>query len=341
MSFPPFANSAYRKELQETARKPGKVVRESGNVDAEFAKGGKLIEAEYYAPMLAHAAMEPPAALAVYRNGKLEAWAATQNPQGARDAIAQALGLKKEDVTVHVTLLGGAFGRKSFPDFAVEAAVLSKKTGKPVKVVWSREDDIKFDVYHSVAAMYMKAALGPDGKPVAWLQRTVFPPIGSTFDASANYSDAGELGLGFTDVPFAIANLRAENGPAKAHVRIGWLRSVANVYHAFGIHSFADELAHAAGRDRVEYFLDVLGPPRMIDLKAQVTLTDNFNYGKPLEQYPVDTGRLRKVAEVVAERSGWAKHKPSKGHGFGFAAHRSFLSYAAAVVEVEVDDKGV
>jgi len=245
-------SEAYRKELQETARKPGKVVRENGNVDAEFAKGGKLIEAEYYAPMLAHAAMEPPAALAVYRDGKVEAWAATQNPQGARDAIAQAVGLKKEDVTVHVTLLGGAFGRKSFPDFAVEAAVLSKKTGKPVKVVWSREDDIKFDVYHSVAAMYMKAALGPDGKPAAWLQRTVFPPIGSTFDASANYSDPGELGLGFTDVPFAIANLRAENGPATAHVRIGWLRSVANVYHAFGIHSFADELAHAAGRDAVE-----------------------------------------------------------------------------------------
>jgi isoquinoline 1-oxidoreductase beta subunit len=128
--------------------------------------------------LLAHASMEPPAALAVYRDGKVEAWAATQNPQGARDAIAQALGLKKEDVTVNVTLLGGAFGRKSFPDFAVEAAVLSKKTGKPVKVVWSREDDIKFDVYHSVAAMYMRAALGPDGKPAAWLQRTVFPPIG-------------------------------------------------------------------------------------------------------------------------------------------------------------------
>src|SRR5258705_1890795 len=182
-------SDAYKKELQETARKPGKVVRENGNVDEVFAKGGKIVEAEYYAPLLAHASMEPPAALAVYRDGKVEAWAATQNPQGARDAIAQAVGLKKEDVTVNVTLLGGGFGRKSFPDFAVEAAVLSKKTGKPVKVVWSREDDIKFDVYHSVAAMYLKAALGPDGKPVAWLQRTVFPPIGSTFDASANYSD--------------------------------------------------------------------------------------------------------------------------------------------------------
>src|SRR5208282_4313205 len=131
-----------------TARKPCKVVREIGDVDAAFAKGGKVVEAEYYAPMLAHASMEPPAAVAAYRDGKVEIWAATQNPQGAQEAVAGALGLKKEDVTVHVTLLGGGFGRKSFPDFVVEAAVLSKKTGKPVKMTWSREDDIKFDTYH-------------------------------------------------------------------------------------------------------------------------------------------------------------------------------------------------
>src|SRR5260370_24457304 len=137
-------SEANKRELQETAGKRGKVVRENGNVDEAFAKGGKIVEAESYAPMLAHAPMEPPAALAVYRDGKVEAWAPTQNPQGARDAIARAVGLKKEDVTVHVTLLGGGFGRKSFPDFTVEAAGLSKKTGKPVKGVWSREDDIKF-----------------------------------------------------------------------------------------------------------------------------------------------------------------------------------------------------
>ena len=137
-----FNSGAYRKELQETARKPGKVVREVGNVDTAFAQGGKIVEAEYYAPLLAHAAMEPPAALAVYRDGKVEVWAPTQSPVGARDAIVAAVGAKKEDVTVHVTLLGGAFGRKSFPDYAVEAAVLSKKTGKPVKVrrsfVWTK-----------------------------------------------------------------------------------------------------------------------------------------------------------------------------------------------------------
>src|SRR3989442_14068805 len=158
--------------------------------------------------------MEPPAALAVYHDGKAEVWAPTQGPQGARDAIAQALGLKKEDVTVHVTLLGGAFGRKSFPDFAVEAAVLAKKTGKPVKVVWSREDDIKFDVYHSVAAMYMKASLSADGRPKGWLQRTVFPPIGSTFVENAKDFGASELRLEFTDLLLSLANLRDQNGPA-------------------------------------------------------------------------------------------------------------------------------
>src|SRR6266853_428376 len=328
----------YKKELQETARKPGKVVRENGNVDEAFAKGGRIVEAEYYAPLLAHAPMEPPAALAVYRDGKAEVWAPTQGPQGARDAIAQALGLKKEDVTVHVTLLGGGFGRKSFPDFAVEAAVLSKKTGKPVKVVWSREDDIKFDVYHSVAAMYMKAALGPDGKPTAWLQRTVFPPIGSTFDASATYSDPGELGLGFTDVPFALASFRAENGPATAHVRIGWFRSVANVYHAFGIHSFADELAHAAGKDPVEYLLQLLGPDRIVPL---ADLPKEFpNYGADYEQYPIDTARFRRVLTLASEKAGWGKQKPGNGYGIGVAMHRSFLTYVATVVQVQVKDAG-
>src|SRR5262249_49729989 len=195
---------------------------------------------------------------------KVEVWAPLQSPVGARDAIAAAVGAKKEDVTVHVTLLGGAFGRKSFPDFVVEAAVLSKKIGKPVKVVWSREDDIKFDTYHSVSAMYMKAALGVDGKPSAWLQRIVFLSIGSTFNAHAIYSDVGELGLGFSDLFFAIPNHRSENGPATAHVRIGWFRSVANIYHAFAIQSFTDELVHAVGKDLLEYQLQLLGGDRIL-----------------------------------------------------------------------------
>jgi isoquinoline 1-oxidoreductase beta subunit len=329
-------SDAFRKELEATARKPCKVVRENGNVDDAFAKGGKIVEAEYYAPMLAHAAMEPPAALAVYRNGKVETWAPTQSPQGAQEAIADAVGIKKEDVTVNVTLLGGAFGRKSFPDFAVEAAVLSKKTGKPVKVVWSREDDIKVDAFHSVAAMYFKASLGADGKPTAWLQRSVFPPIASTFDAAAQYADAGEIGLGFSDIPFALANHRAENGAAPAHTRIGWLRSVANIYHAFGVHSFVAELAHAAGKDPVEYVLALLGPDRIM-AKAELP-KDYTNYDGDYEQYPIDIARFRRVVQMAAEKSAWGKKKVGSGFGMGMAVHRSFLTYVATVVQAEVKD---
>jgi len=328
-----YNSAAYRKTLESTSRQPGKVVRNVGDVDAAFAKGGKIIEAEYYAPHLAHASMEPPVAVAEYRDGKVLAWAPTQNPQAVQDTVATALGIKKEDVTCHVTLLGGGFGRKSKPDQVAEAAVLSKKLGKPVKVVWTREDDIRFDFFHSVAAMYMKAAVGADGKPTAWLQRSVFPPINSTFDATATYGD-DEMGLGWNNLPFDIPNHRAENGPADYHVRIGWLRSVANIYHAYAIQSFADELAKSAHKDSVEYLLELIGPARIVELEHK---GDDAEEAK---QYPLDTGRLRRVVEIAAERSGWAKKTSGKGHGFGIAAHRSFLTYVATVVEVEVDGKG-
>jgi len=255
----------YKKELQETARQPGKVVHTIGDPDAEFAKGGKIIEAEYYAPHLAHASMEPPVAVADVQGSKVTVWSPTQNPQGVQEEVAKKLGLKKDDVTCHVTFLGGGFGRKSKPDYAVEAAVLSKQTGKPVKVVWSREDDIKFDYFHSVAAMYIKAAVDEKGMPKAWLQRSVFPPISSTFDKDAVYGSDGEMALGWNVVPFDLPHFRSENGKALNHVRIGWFRSVANIYHAFAVQSFANELAYAAGRDPYDYLLALLGPGKTID----------------------------------------------------------------------------
>jgi isoquinoline 1-oxidoreductase subunit beta len=331
-----YDSAQYKKELQETARKPAKVVRSEGDVDAAFAKGGKIMEAEYYVPLLAHASMEPMVALAEFRDGKVTAWAPTQNPQAVQDIVSTELGIAKEDVICHVTLLGGGFGRKSKPDYVAEAAVLAKKLGRPVKVVWTREDDVKFDYYNAVAAMYMRAALGANGKPTAWLQRSVFPPITSIFDVNAVYGDPAHLQQGWTDVPFDIPNLRVENGPAKAHVRIGWLRSVANIYHAFAVQTFADELAHAAGRDPLEYLLDLIGKPRTIDFKN----VDYPNYGASLATYPWETGRLRRVTEMVAEKAGWGKRKLGKGAGLGIAAHRSFLTYVATVVEVEVNDQG-
>jgi isoquinoline 1-oxidoreductase subunit beta len=328
-----YNSGPYRRILEETSRKPGKVVRNVGDVDAEFAKGGKIIEAQYYTPHLAHVSMEPPVAVAEYREGKVLAWAPTQNPQAVQETISALLGIKKQDVTCHVTLLGGGFGRKSMPDQVAEAALLSKQLGKPVKVVWSREDDVHFDFFHSVAAMYMKAAIGANGLPTAWLQRTVYPPINSTFDVSAVYAD-DEMGLGWNNLPFDIPNHRAENGAADYHVRIGWLRSVANIYHAFAIHSFADELAKAANRDSVEYLLDLVGPDRIVPLDVK------GDDAEDAKLYPLDTARLRRVIEIAAEKSGWGKRPMGKGHGLGVAAHRSFLTYVTTVVEVEVDNKG-
>ena len=331
-----YDSAQYKKELQETARKPAKVVRSEGDVDSVFAKGGKIMEADFYVPLLAHVSMEPMVALADFRDGKATIWAPMQNPQAAQDIVSKELGIAKENVICHVTLLGGGFGRKSKPDYVAEAAVLSKKVGRPVKVVWTREDDVKFDYYNAVAAMYMQAALGADGKPTAWLQRSVFPPITSIFDVDAVYGDPDHLQQGWTDVPFDIPNLRVENGPAKAHVRIGWLRSVANIYHGFAVQSFADELAHAAGRDPLDYLLDLIGKPRTIDFKN----VDYPNYGASLETYPWETGRLRRVTEMVAEKAGWGKRKLGKGAGLGIAAHKSFLTYVATIVEVEVNDQG-
>ncbi len=332
-----FESDSYKKSLIETANKPQQVVRSIGDVDAALANATKVVEANYYTPLLAHAPMEPPAALAHFKDGKVEIWAATQDPQAVQTTVSQALGIKPEDVTCHVTLLGGAFGRKSKPDYVAEASLLSKKVGKPVKISWTREEDIHFDYFHATSAMYFKAGLDSAGKPSAWLQRTVFPPIASTFNDKERYG-GDELGLGFLDMPFDIPNIRGENGPAEPHVRIGWLRSVSNIFHAYGIQSFIDELAHAARRDPIDYWLETLGEPRKLDLSTQKAKYDN--YGKSLELYPLDTGRLRQVVEVVAEKSGWANKRSSPGHAWGFAAHRSFLTYVATVVEVEVDQNG-
>jgi isoquinoline 1-oxidoreductase beta subunit len=333
-----FESDGFKKQLVQTVSQPAKVVRNLGNVDAEFAKGGKVLEATYYTPLAAHASMEPPAAVAEVRDGKATIWAPTQNPQAVQDAVSAVLGIDKKDVICHVTLLGGGFGRKSKPDYAAEAAVLSRKLGKPVKVVWTREDDIKFDYYHTTAAVYHKASVDGRGKPTAWLHRSAFPPIASTFAPGAREPLSFELDLGLTDLPYDVPNIRAENGPADAHVRIGWFRAVSNNFHAFAAHSFADEMAKAAGRDSLEYLLELLGPGKVLDLKAQGV--DYSNYGAPYDKYPIDTRRLRKVLEVAGEKSGWGKRKPGNGWGMGIAAHRSFNTYVASVVEVEVDTNG-
>ncbi len=333
-----FNSDTFAQQLIAGARQPAKVARDLGNVDAEFSKGGTVLEAMYSTPMAAHASMEPPSAVAEFANGKVTVWAPTQNPQAVQEAVAAAVGIDKKDVTCHVTLLGGGFGRKSKPDYCAEAAVLSKRLSKPVKVVWTREDDLRFDYYHAAAAVYHKATVDGRGKPTAWLQRSVFQPIASTFIANGREPGSFELDLGLTDLPYDIPNIRAENGPADAHVRIGWFRAVTNNFHVFASGSFADEMASAARRDSLEFLLDMLGPGHVLDLKAQKV---NYgNYGVPYDKYPIDTRRLRRVLEVAGEKSGWGRRRAGGGWGMGITAHRSFNTYVASVVEVELDGRG-
>jgi isoquinoline 1-oxidoreductase subunit beta len=329
---------AFKATLEAAARKPGKVVRDDGNFDAAAAAAAKRITAEYYIPHLAHAPMEPPAATVRISGGKCEVWACVQSPQATRDRVAKRLGMSADDVTVNVTLLGGGFGRKSKPDFAVEAAILSKAMdGKPVKVTWTREDDLQHTYFHTVSVEHLEAGVDGQGKPVAWLHRSVAPTIFSTFVVGAKQEADLELGMGVINVPFAIPNIRIENPEAEAHTRIGWFRSVSNIPHAFAVQSFVAELAAAAGRDQKDYLLEVIGPPRVVSPAA---LKDSWNHGESPERYPVDTGRLRRVVETAAKEAGWGRKLP-KGRGLGIAAHYSFVSYVATVVEVAVDNQGV
>ena len=333
-----FASEPYKKQLFQSVHRPGKVVRNRGDFDNAFAGAPKKHEADYYVPMLSHAPMEPPVAVAEYRNGKVETWCPTQNPQAVQEAVSAALGITPKDVTCHVTLLGGGFGRKSKPDYVVEAALLSKAAGKPVKVVWSREDDIRFDYFHSVAAMHMKGGLDESGRIQSWLFRSAFPPIASTFAAGAEHGADFEVGMALNELLFDVPNIRAENCPAKNHVRQGWMRAVCHLFHAFAVHSFVDELAHLGNSNYVDYFLKTIGSDRHVDLTKDGVKP--WNNGQSTETFPLDTGRLRRVLAECAERSGYGKFKNGGGRGIGIAAHRSFLSYVATAVEVAVDKQG-
>lgn len=332
-----YTTSTYRAALEVAVRKPAKVVRTKGNVDKAMKSAAKRVEAEYYIPHHAHATIEPPAAVARVSGGKCEAWACTQSPQDTRDSLAKRLGLDNEDVTVHVTLLGGGFGRKSKPDYVVEAALLSQAMdGAPVKVTWTREDDLMHDYFNTTAVERIEAGLDKDGKVVAWLHRAAAPTITALFAPDQTYEAPFELGMGMSDTPFAIPNLRVENGEAEAHTRVGWFRSVANVPHAFAIQSFVAELAAAAGRDPKDYLLELIGPDRRFVPETEETW---WNYGENPARYDIDTGRLRRVIETVAEKANWGRKLPD-GRGLGIAAHRSFVSYTAAVVEVETGAGG-
>jgi isoquinoline 1-oxidoreductase beta subunit len=333
-----YDSDAFKQKMAEQAHKPGRVERNEGDIDKALAGADKVVEHDYYIPHFSHATMEPPAAVCQINGNKAEVWACVQSPGGTRGDVAKALGLKEDDVTVNVTLLGGGFGRKSKCDFALEAALLSKAMGgKPVKVVWTREDDIQHAFYHAVSYQHVTAGI-KDGKVVAWRHRSVAPSLMSNFMPDPHRESSLELGLGLIDTPFNVPNLRLETGEATAHTRIGWFRSVNNIPHAFAMQSMVAELAAELGKDQKDFLLEMIGPPRIVDPRKTVT-NELWNYGDPWDTYPVDTARTRRVVETVAEKAGWGRKLP-KGHGLGIAVQRSFLTYVATVVEVAVDDKG-
>jgi isoquinoline 1-oxidoreductase beta subunit len=332
-----YSSDTYRKKMEEAAAAPGKVVRTDGDVDVAMGKAAKRVAASYYIPHLAQAPMETPAAVVRVKDGKCEAWGCVQSPQAARDRLAKRLGITADKVAVHVTLLGGGFGRKSKPDYFVEAGLLSQAVdGAPVKITVTRDDDLQQSYYHTVSVERLEAGLDEKGLPVAWLHRSVAPSIGSTFAANVKNQIPIELGMGFVNTPFAIPNVRFENPEAEAHTRIGWFRSVSNIPRAFAVQSFVAECAAAAGRDPKDYLLDVIGPSRKINPNS---IGDVWNHGEDPSLYPIDTGRLRAVIEAAASGAGWGRTMP-KGSGLGIAGHYSFVSYIAVAAEVTVGEKG-
>ncbi|KPZ68125.1 Isoquinoline 1-oxidoreductase subunit beta [Shewanella sp. P1-14-1] len=332
------ANSQYDSEadlavLVKRVGEPGTVIRQLGDSVTDWSDDNSL-SAVYTVPYLTHAMMEPPAAAASVTKDGCELWASTQTPQSTQKNVAGVLGLKDEQVKVNVTLLGGGFGRKSKPDFSAEAAWLSQKIAKPVKLLWSREDEIQNGYYHAISAQHYQAKLDGNKAPTALLARTGFPSISSTFAEGVDMPSAGELDLGFSDMPFNLSQIQLESVKATAHSRIGWMRSVCNIQHGFGVGSFVDELAVNAGKPCINMWRELLGKPRQEKLENQVVKYGN--YGETLEDFPIDIGRYLGVIDAV-EKAMAKQPKIKANQGWGFAVHRSFVSYVAVATLVEMD----
>ncbi|MFN0219243.1 MAG: molybdopterin cofactor-binding domain-containing protein [Hyphomicrobium sp.] len=335
-----YESVAFDKEMTATVAEPGKVIRNQGDVDAAFKNASEVFSADYHAQHMAPAAMEPLVAVARIADGKLDVWAPIQSPYGARKDLAEALKIPIENVTVHVTLLGGGFGRKSKWDFIVEAAHISQRMGgAPVLLQWTREDDMRHGFYHTVSVERVEAAIDAKGKVTGWRHRTVAPSIISTFKEDDGYSFPIEYGMGFVNTPFEVPNVRCENGKAMAHTRIGWFRSVSTIPHTFAVQSAVSEIADKLGRDPKDFLLELIGSDRKLDLTALDFPKDFWNYGDPYEAFPIDTARLKNVIRLAADKAGWGKKLPAR-QGLGIAAHCAWSSYVATVVHVTVDDDG-
>ena len=307
-----------REEYAGLAKKTGVVAKNEGEAVSALSKASKKLEAIYDLPYLAHATMEPMNCVADVRADSCEIWVGTQFQSGDRDAAARDTGLKPEQVKLHTTLLGGGFGRRSPLDSHVvrEAVQISKTVKVPVKVVWTREDDMRGGYYRPRAYHTVSAGLDGNGKPVAWQQRIVCQSIfvGTPFEPAVVKNGVEETAVeGAADLPYDIPNLLVEWHQAPDGVPVFILRSVGHSHTAFVVETFVDELAHAAGKDPFEFRRGLLG------------------------KHP----RHKRVLEFVAEKAGWGKAM-SNGRGRGLAVHESFGSYVAQVAEVSISkDRGL
>jgi isoquinoline 1-oxidoreductase beta subunit len=323
------SSETLHKQFLENGAKPGKMVRNDGDADAALAGSKKKIDVSYEFPFAPHATMEPMNCTVHIRPDGAEAWVPTQAPQWAQDVIAGVSGLPRESVVVHTMLMGGGFGRRYQADFVMEAAQISKATGKPVMALWTREDDMQHDFYRPASYHKLQGAVEADGKLRAWKHFQTSTSIAAMWDAKGEENpEKSEFGTAVF-IPYQTPNFRVEYTLAKSGVPRAWWRSVEHSTSGFVLECFVDELATLAGVDPLEYRLRLIGDDREIP-----------DFVNPKEGKPLDTARQKGVLRLAAEKSGWGSPLP-KGVARGIAAYFSFETYTACVAEVSVKDKAV
>lgn len=304
---------------------PANTLRSYGDVDATLKSATKVVEADYVYPFLAHGTLEPQGTTASFKDGKLEMWVPSQSPGGGRGQVARALNIPAGDITVHITRIGGGFGRRLSNDYMVDAAWIAKQVGVPVKLLWSREDDIAHDCYRPGAWHSMKAGIDAQGKVIAWRQHFASYGDGARFASGANI-DATEFPSG------RIANYALYSSNQPLWLRTGALRAPGHNAYAWVIEGFIDEIATAAGRDPLEVRLELLNA-------TPAPLPNPEAGGRRGFSDSLNPDRMKGVLQLVAEKSSWANRKRSPGKGLGLACHYCHAGYFAEVAEVSVDSQ--